>query len=86
FLDNKMNIGLDLNYFLNSNDVQQNSTNLQGRFRWSYAIGKGLNANLNAGLLRTVTDNIDPFSEFTTNLGIQYNFSYKKKKGEAPKQ
>lgn len=92
-LDNKMNVGVDANYFLNSNDMADNSSNLQGQVRWSYQMGGGLSANLNMGLLQTTTATQDPFTELTGNLGVQYNFSYtykrkdktSKKKDKAPK-
>jgi len=80
-LEDKMNLGLDVNYFINSSDVNTNSTNLTSQFRFGYKIGKGLSVNLNLGVLRTDSEQqTDPFSEMTGKLGIQYNFTVKPKK------
>jgi hypothetical protein len=75
-LEGKMNMGLDLNQFWNSNDVAENTRNLQGRLRWTYQISEGLNTNLSWGLLRTTSDTMDPFTELTGIVGLQYNFNY----------
>ena len=76
-LENKMNFGLDLNYFFNSNEVGANSTNLNGQLRWSYSLTRSLNASLNWNLLRTNSDDIDPFTESMGTLGFQYAFNIK---------
>ncbi|MEM1319797.1 MAG: hypothetical protein AAGG75_06040 [Bacteroidota bacterium] len=83
-LENKMQIGLDFNHFWNTNELDQNGTNINSQLRWSYQLAEGLSANMNWGLLRTTKDNTPDFSELTGNLGIQYNFNYnpKKKKEE----
>lgn len=75
FLKDKMNLGLDVNYFLNSNELSANSSNLNSQFRFGYKIGKGLSANLNLGLLQTSADNIDNYTELTGNLGLRYTFN-----------
>ncbi len=89
FLDDKMNFGVDVNYFLNSNKIGGNSTNLNGQFRWSYNVGYGINTNMSWGLLRTASDSLTPFSEVTGNLGLQYTFNvapFSKKKEQEEQQ
>lgn len=73
--EDKMNFGLDFNYFLNTNEIAPNSTNLNAQFLWSYSLFEGLSANMNWGLLRTSADDVDPFAELTGTLGIQYTFN-----------
>ncbi|MEE9372649.1 MAG: hypothetical protein V3V00_06305 [Saprospiraceae bacterium] len=74
-LEDKMNAGIDINFFNNSNALSDNSTNLNTQLRLGYNISDDLNLNWNMGFLRTSKDNSDTFKEFTGNLGIQYNFN-----------
>lgn len=76
-LKNKLNLGFDTNYFINSSDVAAKSNNLLGQLMMAYAIGKGVNAQLNWGYLRTKTEANDAFAESTITGGIQYSFQYK---------
>lgn len=83
FLDNKISVGLDANYFTNTRDTGAKSNNLLVQLIVGFQIGSGLTANVNWGYLRTTAETIAPFSESTANVGLQYNFNYvpgKKKK------
>lgn len=85
FFEDKLSTGLNLNYFLNSNDVSSNTSNLTAQFNTNYNLGNGLALGMNWGLLRTQGEGLDPFSELTGNVSVQYNFNVKpkrKKKGE----
>ncbi|KAA3639608.1 MAG: hypothetical protein DWQ02_03420 [Bacteroidetes bacterium] len=75
FLEDKVNLGLDVNYYANANEIGGNSTNLTGQLRLGYNIAKGFSANTNWGVLSTEADNVDPFTEVTGNLGLQYSFN-----------
>lgn len=75
FLENKMNLGIDFNFFQNVNETADNSNNLNGGFRWSYNIGKGLTTNMNWAILRTKSENINPYSELTGTFGLNYTFN-----------
>lgn len=74
-LEDQMNIGLDMNYYINSNEISGSSSNLVGQIRWGYNISNGFSANMNWGLLNTQAENVDPFTELNGNLGLQYNFN-----------
>lgn len=76
FMDNKINVGLDVNYFTNTRDTGAKSNNLLGQLMVGFQIGSGLSANVNWGYLRTKSETIAPFSESTANVGLQYNFNY----------
>ena len=85
FFEDKLNLGLDVNYYANANEIGGNSTNVTGQLRLGYSITKGFSANTNLGVLNTKSDNADPFTEVTGNLGLQYSFSvqpFKKKDKE----
>lgn len=75
FSEGKINLGIDLNLFLNSNEEGGSSNNLNGQFRSAFQLGKGFSINMNWGLLRTDAETMEAFSELTGNLGLQYNFS-----------
>ena len=86
FMDNKINFGWDNNYFINSRAEVANSNNILSQLMLGFQIGSGLSANVNWGYLRTTSAIVDPFSESTGTLGLQYNFDYKpgpKKKEQA---
>jgi len=76
FMDNKISVGLDANYFSNTRDSGAKSNNLLSQLVVGFQIGSGLSANVNWGYLRTTAENISPFSESTANVGLQYNFNY----------
>lgn len=76
FLDNKISVGLDANYFTNTRDTGAKSNNLLVQLIVGFQIGSGLSANINWGYLRTTAETITPFSESTANVGLQYNFNY----------
>ncbi len=78
-LEDKMNIGFDVNYYQNNNNLNIKSNNQSAQFNLGYNVAKGLSANLNLGLLRTEQDGKDSFSELTGNLGLQYNFNIQPK-------
>ncbi|MCB0605419.1 MAG: outer membrane beta-barrel family protein [Saprospiraceae bacterium] len=78
--ENKLSLGLNANYFLNKNALNQKSNNLIGQFLLGYQIFKGMNLQFNWGLLNTKAENTPSFTENTANLGLQYNFSYVPKK------
>lgn len=87
FMENKINLGLDATYFMNSRENNSKSNNLLAQLLVGYQIGSGLSSNLNWGFLRTTSDTIAAFSESTATLGLQYNFNYKpgQKAGNQPK-
>ncbi len=74
-LGNKINVGLDVNFFNNSNEAGGSGTNLNSQLRGSYRISKSLNSSLQWNLLSINNDNSDPFTESIGNLGFQYNFN-----------
>jgi len=84
-LDDKMNVGLDLNFFNNSTDTADSSSNTNTQFRLGYNISDNLNLSWNMNLLNTSKDSADPFKEFTGVFGLQYNFNitpFQKKESE----
>jgi hypothetical protein len=87
FLDNKMSVGLDANYFINTRENNSKSNNLLGQLMLGYELGSGLTTQLNWGFLRTTAETINAFSESTVTLGLQYNFNYKpsRKSDKLPK-
>ena len=86
FMNDKINFGWDNNYFINNRDGVANSNNLLSQINLGFQIGGGLSANVNWGYLRTTAETLDPFSESTAMVGVQYNFNYKPggKKEEKP--
>ncbi len=89
FFANKVNLGWDNNYFVNSRANMNNSNNLLSQILLGYQVRSGLSAHLNWGYLLTTADNFNSFSESTATLGLQYNFNYKpgsKKKEEYESQ
>ncbi len=86
FLENKLNAGMNLNYFRTTVETLTNIRNqtLNFRLRASYRINKAHSLNVNFNLLNrrksddTGTD--DAFSEGIGNLGYRYNFSWQPKK------
>lgn len=86
FMNDKINFGWDNNYFINNRDGIANSNNLLSQLNLGFQIGSGLSANVNWGFLRTTAETLDPFSESTAMVGVQYNFNYKPggKKEEKP--
>lgn len=76
FLENKINIGVDVNYFTNTRDTGAKSNNLLGQLMVGYQISNATSANVSWGYLRTTADTSLPFSESTANLGLRYNFNY----------
>ena len=76
FIDDKVNIGIDINSFWNSNDISADSRNLITTINLGYQVSQAFGIQTGWNLLRTNSDIMDPFSEVTGNLGIQYNFSY----------
>jgi len=87
FMENKITLGLDATYFMNTRENNSKSKNLLSQLVVGYQIGSGLSSNLNWGFLRTTSESIAAFSESTATLGLQYNFNYKpgKKAGNQPK-
>ncbi len=75
-LEDKMNLGFDINYFINTKMGFENTSNLNGQFRWAYSISQSLTANLALSNLRTADGLTTPFSELTGTMGIQYNFNW----------
>ncbi len=76
FMNNKISVGMDANYFTNTRDTGKKSNNLLGQLIVGFQIGSGLSANINWGYLRTTSETVLPFSESTANVGLQYNFNY----------
>lgn len=77
-LKGKMNLGIAVNHFWNSNEIATNTRNLQGNFRWKFQISKMLQTSLQYGLLQTNSAVMEPFTELTGMLGLQYNFNYRR--------
>jgi len=84
-LEDKMNVGFDFNYFINTKLGFENTTNMNGQVRWSYSISSSLTSNFALSQLRTANGIAIPFSELTGTFGIQYNFNWNpsKKKEES---
>ncbi len=85
FLEGKINTGLDLNYFLMTNQNTDDQTNLNGQFRLSYKISDSQSLNMNWNLLSTKKgsgSSASSFSELTGTLGYQFNFGTKPKTKE----
>ena len=84
FLENKLNLGLNLNYFKATVSTISNLTNKTTnlRFRGNYRIGENMSLNLNYTLMnrkKNTAGNITDFTESIGNFGFRYNFSYKPK-------
>jgi hypothetical protein len=79
FLEGKITVGLENNFFVNDNQTGFNTANWIGQLNGSYQISNALSLNLNWGVLNTMSQDelVDPFTELTGNLGIRYNFSIK---------
>lgn len=76
FNEDKINLGLDINYFINSNENSGNSTNLIPQFKAGIKFSESITTNLSLNMLRTTADATDPFTELIGNLGVHYNFAY----------
>lgn len=92
-LENKMNLGFNLNYFqakVNTITILNNNT-LNIRLNSTYALKNNHKFNFNYTLLNRVkkgNGSTDSFTEGIANLGYQYNFSWKpfKKKSKEQEQ
>ena len=84
FLDGKITLSLDGDYFTNTNDLAGESNNLQGGFSGSYQLTEGLSANTGIRLLHTTAETKDNFTETIVTVGLRQNlnFSPKPQKGE----
>lgn len=76
FKENKISIGFDGNYYSNKSQIQSNSSNIIGQIFFGYELFKGMNLNLQWGLLNTSSDLSPTFTESTGNLGLNYQFNY----------
>lgn len=93
-MENKINLGLNLNYFRASIDAIETLTNktLNVQFQANYAVNEHHNFFVNYALLNRVKEEATvstSFSEGIGNFGYQYNFGWKpgqKKAKEAAKK
>jgi hypothetical protein len=88
FLENKLNLGLNINYFKarvsTITELTNNTTNL--RVRANYKIGDNVSMNFNYTLMnrsKNAGGVMTDFTESIGNFGFRYNFSVKPKKKTA---
>jgi hypothetical protein len=76
-LKEKVNLGLNINYYKNSNAAGLNSSNTSAQLSLGTKLAKVISLQFSWGLLTTNSDAAPTFTEHIGNLGLQYSFNYK---------
>lgn len=71
----KLNLGFNTNHFINNNGLGNSSSNTMAQFSMGSKLSS-VSLQLDLGILSTTSATRPTFSEVTTNLGVNYNFSY----------
>ena len=83
FLDGKINLNINMDYFLNTSEFDEDNSSLNSQLNMNYAVSQSLNINFATSYLQT-KDPFGDFSELTSTMGIQYNFGWQPNWGRRP--